>query len=121
MLVITVQANIFLSGHLSKKKTPKNPTNHQMLTHSSSRGTSRPTLKTAIMYLVGINLFDLSVNKVINQFMAFLGFMHMKSDALKTVSQMTENNSCEEENEQNQPGLETGFLYTYPTRPKQWS
>lgn len=47
-------------------------------------------LKTANIYLVGINLFDLSVNKVINQFMAFLGFMHMKSDALKTVSQMSE-------------------------------
>lgn len=46
-------------------------------------------MKMAIVYLVGINLFDLSVNKVINQFMAFLGFMHMKSDASKTVSQMT--------------------------------
>lgn len=35
------------------------------------------------MNLVGINLFDPSVNKVINQFMAFLGLMHIKSDASK--------------------------------------
>lgn len=52
--------------------------------------------RTANIYLVGINLFDLSVNKVINQFMAFLGFMHMKSDALKRLYPRCKKKSGEE-------------------------
>ena len=45
--------------------------------------------KTWNIYLVGINLFDLSVNKVINQFMAFLGFYAYEIRCIKeTVSQM---------------------------------
>lgn len=59
------------------------------------------------MYLVGINLFDLSVNKVINQFMAFLGFMHMKSDASKTILD-DKRTVVRKRNEQ--PGLETVFF-----------
>lgn len=46
-------------------------------------------VKTVNACLVGINLFDLSVNKVINQFMAFLGFYAYEIRCIKeTVSQM---------------------------------
>lgn len=43
--------------------------------------------------------------------MAFLGFMHMKSDALKTGSQMSEKSGEEKEMNIYQPtGLEIGFF-----------
>lgn len=56
--------------------------------------------------------------------MAFLGFMHMKSDALKRLYPSGEVGSGEEKemNINQQTGLETVFLMsTHPTRPKQWS
>lgn len=47
------------------------------------------------MCLVGINLFDLSVNKVINQFMAFLGFFYAYERCIKDCIKDDKNNSCE--------------------------
>lgn len=60
--------------------------------------------------------------------MAFLGFMHMKSDALKRLyPRCKEKKVARKGNEQigKQNFKQVIFLlfdeYTYPTKPKQWS